>query len=211
MQGNEHAKPGLEEVRRILLARASQLGLKGEEDAVIERLLESEIPETEPAEQDCRRYYEQNARRFAAGALVEASHILLAVTPRVPPDRLRAKAAEVHAQASREPSRFAELARQSSNCPSAQVGGSLGQIGRGDVVPELAPALFDGERLGVLPQLASSRFGFHVLLVERRIAGRTLPYEEARPQVEAVLAQLGAERALGAYVRSLAARGLNPA
>jgi len=210
MAGNEHAKPALEEVRRILLARAAELGLNGEDDDVIERLLESEVPKVELSEEDCRSYYERNARRFSSGELVEASHILLAVTPRVPPERLRAKAAEVHALAVREtarqPARFAELARQYSNCPSARVGGTLGQIGRADVVPELAPALFDGERLGVLPELASSRFGFHVLLVARRIAGRLLPYEAARPQVEAMLAQLGAERALGEYVRALAAR-----
>ncbi|HVP08124.1 MAG TPA: peptidylprolyl isomerase, partial [Burkholderiales bacterium] len=97
MAANEHAKPGLEEVRRVLLARASQLGLKGEEDEVLERLLEAEVPEVGLDEEDCRRYYEQNARRFSSGELVEASHILLAVTPRVPPERLRAKAAQVHA------------------------------------------------------------------------------------------------------------------
>ncbi len=210
MAGNEHAKPALEDVRRVLLARAHQLGLKGGEDDVIERLLESEVPDVAPSEEDCRRYYEQNTRRFTAGELVEASHILFAVTARVPPDRLRAKAAEVHAlslrEAARDPARFAELAREYSNCPSSRMGGALGQLGRADVVPELVPALFDGERLGVLPELASSRFGFHVLLVARRIPGRRLSDEEARPQVEAMLARLGTERALGEYVRGLAAR-----
>jgi hypothetical protein len=37
---NEHAKPGLEEVRTRLLARAAQLGLEGTEDERIEALLE---------------------------------------------------------------------------------------------------------------------------------------------------------------------------
>jgi peptidyl-prolyl cis-trans isomerase C len=201
---NEHAKPGLEEVRGLLLARASQLGLQGTEDERIERLLDSEVPDAEPSEEECRRYYEQNPRRFACGELVEASHILFAITPRVPPERLRAKAAEVHALAMRDAERFGTLAGEYSNCPSAAQGGSLGQIGRGDTVPEFERALFEAGRLGVLPDLVTTRFGFHVVLVARRIPGRVVPYGEARAEVAALLRQRGIERAIGEYVRALA-------
>ena len=200
---NEHARPALEEVRARLLARAAQLALPGTEDERIERLLELEVPDTEPGEADCRSYYERNPRRFTAGELVEASHILFAITPRVPPERLRAKAAEVHARAVRSPEGFAALAGEFSNCPSAAQGGSLGQLGRGDSVPEFEGALFDSERLGVLPDLVTTRFGFHVVRVARRIPGRVLPYAEARGQVAAFLRRRGMERALGEYVREL--------
>lgn len=204
MQSNEHAKPDLDAVRARLLARAAQLGLQGPDDAVIEQLLDREVPEAEPSDAECRRHYEQNPRRFTAGELVEASHILLAVTPRVPPERLRAKAAEVHAMASRDPARFGELAREYSNCPSAAQGGALGQLGRGDAVPEFEGAVLEGERLGVLPDLVTTRFGFHVVLVARRIPGKRLPYEAAKDEVAAFLRRRGTERALGEYVRGLA-------
>jgi peptidyl-prolyl cis-trans isomerase C len=207
MQGNEHAKPGLEEVRRVLLARALQRGWQGDEDEVIERLLEDEIPAAEPDDADCRRYYEQNTRRFTSGELVEASHILFALTPRVRPERLRAKAAEVHARATREPASFPRLASEYSNCPSAARGGALGQLGRGDAVPEFEKAVLDGELLGVLPDLVATRFGFHVVQVARRIPGRVLGYEEARAQVASTLRERNAERALVEYVRSLGAGG----
>lgn len=203
METNEHAKPDLETVRARLLARAGELGLVGEEDAILERLLEQEVPAAEPTDEDCRRCYEHNPRRFTAGELVEASHILFAITPRVPPERLRAKAAEVHAQASRDPAAFARLAGEYSNCPSAAQGGALGQLGRGDAVPEFETAVLDSELLGVLPDLVATRFGFHVVLVARRIPGRVLPYEEARGQIMAYLSQRATERALGEYVRSL--------
>lgn len=200
---NEHAKPSLDEVTSRLLARAAQLGLEGTEDERIERLLELEVADAEPGEEECRRYYERNPDRFSCGELVEASHILLALTPRVPPERLRAKAAEVHAAASREPARFAELAREYSNCPSAAQGGSLGQLGRGDSVPEFERVLFAGETLGVLPELVATRFGFHVVLVARRIPGRVPPYEKASDQVASLLRRRGMERALSEYVRGL--------
>jgi len=204
MEPNEHAKPDFDAVRARLLARAAQLGLQGAEEAVIERLLDREVPESAPTEDECRRYYEQNPQRFMAGALVEASHILFAVTPRVPPERLRAKAAEVHALASRDPARFADLAREYSNCPSAAHGGALGQLGRGEAAPEFEKAVLEGARLGVLPDLVTTRFGFHVVMVARRIPGERLPYAKAKREVAAFLRRRGTERAIGEYVRGLA-------
>jgi peptidyl-prolyl cis-trans isomerase C len=205
VEANEHAKPDLQTVRARLLSRALSLGISplDDEDAAIERLLEQEVPDAQPAEAEIRRYYEQNTRRFTAGELVEASHILFAMTPRVPPERLRAKAAEVHAMASRDAARFADLAREYSNCPSAAQGGSLGQLGRGDSVPEFERAVLEGGLLGVLPDLVATRFGFHVVLVARRIPGRVRPYEEVRGEVAAYLRQRAAERAIGEYVRRL--------
>jgi len=204
---NEHAKPDFDAVRKMLLVRAGQMGMRGNDDEVIERLLEQEVPDAQPTEAEIRRYYEQNTRRFTAGELVEASHILFAMTPRVPPDRLRAKAAEVHAMASRDAARFADLAREFSNCPSAAQGGSLGQLGRGDSVPEFERAVLEGGLLGVLPDLVATRFGFHVVLVARRIPGRVRPYEEVRGEVAAYLRQRAAERAIGEYVRRLGVAG----
>jgi len=202
---NEHARPDLEAVRARLLERAAQIGLEGTDDERIERVLALEVREDAPTEDECRRFYEANRRRFTAGELVEASHILLAMTPRVPPERLRAKAAEVHARAAREPARFAELAREFSNCPSSAQGGALGQLGRGDAVPEFEKAVLDGTALGVLPDLVSTRFGFHVVLVSRRIPGRLVPYEVVRDEVRAVVGRLAEERAIGEYVRRLGA------
>ena len=194
----------LDDVRALLLKRASELGLEpGSEDEVLERLLDLEVKTPEPTDEECRRYYERNTARFTSGELAEASHILFAITPRVPPGALRARAAEVHAIATRDPSRFAELAAQYSNCPSAAQGGSLGQIGRGDTVPEFEAALFGDARLGVLPDLVTTRHGFHVVLVAHRIAGRTVPFGEARATIEAFLRGRSTVRALAQYLQIL--------
>ena len=174
------------------------------EDAVIERLLELELRTPEPNDEECRRYFERHPAQFRSGDLVAASHILFALTPRVPPGALRAKAAQVHAAARREPQRFAELAREVSNCPSAAHGGALGQLGRGDTVPEFERALFASEALGVLPELVDSRYGFHVVLVARRIAGKALPFDAVRARIGAILRERSTERALAQYVQMLA-------
>jgi len=169
----------------------------------IEALLEREVKTPEPTDEECRRYYERNAARFRAGDIVEASHILFAMTPRVPPGALRAKAAEVHSIVSRDASRFAEMAAQYSNCPSAAVGGSLGQLGRGDTVPEFDAALFADARVGLLPDLVTSRHGFHIVLVARRVEGSLLPFEAVRAAIGAHLRERSLEQALTQYLQVL--------
>lgn len=205
MAATEHGRPAFDEVRALLVARAAALGLEGEEAEVLERLLAAEVPGLAPTEAECRRHYAAEPGRFGIGALVEASHILFALTPRVPPGPLRGRAAQVHAEASRDPARFAELAREYSNCPSGAEGGRLGQVARGETVPEFEQALFAGKATGVLPELVSTRFGFHVVHVVRRIAGRIPAFEEARAAVEAELHARAEERALAEYVRGLQA------
>ncbi len=189
----------LEQAREILLARARSLGIQGDENASIEALLEREVRTPDPTEEECRRYYERNPRQFRSGDLAEASHILFAVTPRVPPGALRAKAAEVHGMLAKDPSRFAELAATCSNCPSAGQGGSLGQLGRGDSVPEFESALFANAQLGLL-ELVTTRFGFHVVLVTGRIEGRTMPFEDAREAIAAHLREACTASAVAQYL-----------
>ena len=63
------------------------------------------------------------------GELIEADHILFQVTPGVNLDMLRAHARVVLDELMADPSRFAEVAREQSNRPSAAVGGSLASSG----------------------------------------------------------------------------------
>jgi peptidyl-prolyl cis-trans isomerase C len=67
---------------------------------------------------------------------VEASHILFQVTPNVPLDALRAKAEEVLQQVQAHPEQFKEMARTYSIAPRL-VGGNLGQLSKGQTVPEV--------------------------------------------------------------------------
>ena len=95
-----------------------------------------ETPEAD--ETACRRYYENNRRRFRSPDLYEAQHILIAADPEDAEARQAAllKAETLLADIVREPSRFEALAREHSDCPSKEAGGHLGQVTRGSTVPE---------------------------------------------------------------------------
>jgi peptidyl-prolyl cis-trans isomerase C len=205
-----HASPQAAAVRELLRQRAVAAGfaaanLSGEEaDAAIERLLEKEVATPEPGEEECRRYYDAHPAEFTSGELAFARHILFQVTPGAPVPAIRAKAELTLAELAKNASKFDQLARELSNCPSGQQGGNLGQLGRGETVPEFEQALFNGSYTGLYPQLVKTRFGFHVLAVDRREPGRRVPFDAARESIAQRLRERVMHRALQQYVSVLA-------
>jgi peptidyl-prolyl cis-trans isomerase C len=121
---------------------------------------------------------------------------------RVP--EIRARAEETLTQLLREPERFAAIAREMSNCPSGQHGGNLGQIGRGDTVPEFERALFRLGPTGLLREVVRTRFGFHIVAVDQRIPGARLPFDVVREAIASRLRAMVEEKALRQYVSVLA-------
>ena len=80
----------------------------------------------------------------------------------------------------------------------------LGQIARGDTVPELEQALFRPDTAGILRELVKTRHGFHVVAIDRRIPGKTLPFEMIRDCIVARLQTRVEERALRQFISILA-------
>lgn len=204
------AADAAEAVRQLLAERAVALdlcapGTAGDAlDTAIERLLALEVTTPEPTEAECRRHYESHRTDYRSGDLVFARHILFAVTPGAPIEALRHKAEETLHEVRARPERFADLARERSNCPSGRVGGELGQLQRGESVPELERELFAQKHAGVLPRLVMSRHGFHVVAIDFRVEGCELPFEQVRERVAAELTARAVERALRQYVAVLA-------
>ena len=149
---------------------------------------------------------EHHRHEFAVGDLVHARHILFQVVPGVNVVALRARAEQTLNELSREPERFAAMAKELPNCPSGKHGGNLGQIGRGDTVPEFERALFRLSPTGILPEVVKTRYGFHLVAVDKRIPGNILPFEAVRDRVAERLRQSVEARALLQYISFLAGR-----
>lgn len=203
--------PAIAAVRELLRQRAVALGLlsstvadESEVDVAIENLLEQEAPVPTPTDAECRRHFDTHIEDFSSGDMVHARHILFQVTPLAPVLEIRARAERVLIEVLREPERFADLARELSNCPSGQQGGELGQLCRGDAAPEFEEAVFRLGATGILRELVKTRFGFHIVAVDRRIAGETLPFDLIRDRIAERLKDKVEEWALRQYVSILA-------
>jgi peptidyl-prolyl cis-trans isomerase C len=204
----------LQEARRLGILAGEPLPADGEdaaetpEEAVLRTLVSREVKVPTPDEAACRRYYETHPQEMRTPDLFEARHVLIAADPRDPAALAAAKsaAASIIDMLARDPHRFAELAAERSDCPSKAQGGMLGQVSRADVVPEFATFLEALEEGQLSPVPIVTRYGVHVLRLERRIAGRQLPYESVRARIADYLADTVWRRAIGQYVRILAGR-----
>lgn len=179
--------------------------------AAIEALVDRLPPPAEPDEASCRRHHAAHAALFARGERVRLRHILFAVTPGVPVDALRQRAEQclisLRARSRdvvAESARFAEAARQWSNCPSAAQGGELGWLQAADCAPEFAREVFGHDEVGVLARLVLSRFGLHVVEVLQREPGEPQPYPAVADAVRLQLLQQAHANQVQAYVRELA-------
>lgn len=205
-------------VRELLLQEAGRQGIVAEperdergrletaEDALIRVLLDKEITVPVADEASCRRYYVKNRERFRADDLFEARHILLPAAPEDTEARTRAEeqAATLIRQLAAAPERFAALAALHSACPSRADGGHLGQLTRGQTVPEFETFLFNLEEGQLCPVPVRTRFGLHVLKLERKLVGAQLPFEAVSERVAAYLEAAGWNLAVGHYLRRLA-------
>lgn len=208
-------------VRELLLQEARRLGLsadpgrdetgriEAEDDALIRMLLESELEPAVASREECRRYYEASQARFRTPELFEASHILIepdgedADAWSVAESHARSIAAEIGDGADS----FAQAARAFSGCASAQQDGSLGQIRRGELVPQVQAGLEALAEGTTGREPIRTRFGWHILRLQRRIPGQTLPFEMVEPKIRDMLEARSWSLAAARYVAGLAAAG----
>ncbi|MBS0364392.1 MAG: peptidylprolyl isomerase [Proteobacteria bacterium] len=205
------ASDELTAARELLRQRAVAVGLLDEAstadaaiEQAIEELLAREVATPTPTEEECRRYYDAHPQDFTSGELVHVRHILFQVTPAVPVPGIRDRAEQTLNGLLREPQRFADVAAETSNCPSGQHGGNLGQIGRGDMVPEFEAAIFRPGPTGVLRELVRSRHGFHIVAIDHRVPGQRLPFDVVHSDIAGRLRAAVEEKALRQYISVLA-------
>ncbi len=194
-------------LRTVLLQEAERLEIGGaDDDQRIEALFAQEVTVPDTDEASCQRYYHSQQQRFRSGDLVEARHILFQVTPAAPLELLRQTAELILVELQARPERFEELARQYSNCPSGAVGGSLGQVARGQCVPEFDELLFRLQAGELAGRLLETRFGLHIVQAQRRVNGAVVPFAAVQAQIADELRRQSWQRALHQYLHILVGR-----
>ncbi len=206
-------------VRELLLQRAreGQIAVSPEtdpegrsetdEDAAIRRLIEEEVSVPSATAEECLRFYENNRAKFRSEPIFEASHILIAADPADEQARAAARsdAERLAAVLAEHPGEFETMARTHSACPSAAQGGNLGQLTRGSTVAEFERALARMAEGEITPRPVESRFGYHIIRLERRIDGEQLPFDFVQQRIAGWLEASTWSKAVSQYIAILAA------
>ena len=197
-------------IKQLLIAYAIKQGLvvnDNNEEEILQKLMSEEVNYDDPSDEDCLRYFQNNQSKFTTASLMEVDHILLAAAKDDLPTREAAKkqATDIINQLKAEPFIFSDLANQFSACPSKKTGGSLGQISKGQTVPEFERQL---EKMpqGLASKPIESRYGFHVVNITRRIDGKELEYSMVEDKVRGYLNHRASYLAIQAFIQSLVAK-----
>ncbi len=129
---------------------------------------------------EAKTFYAANLPQFKTPESVSASHILVAT---------EAKAKELRVEATT--ANFAELAKKNSSDGSAAQGGSLGDIPRGQTVPEFEKVAF-ATAPGEISQPVKTQFGWHIIYVTAKNAAKQTPFAVAKDGI--IAQQLQAKR-----------------
>ena len=202
----------LQEARRISVPAEPRIDEKGrretDEEAQIRALVEREVGVPVPTDAELRRYYQANMAKFRSPEIIEARHILVAARASDVSASAAAleKSVALAAELAAKPGAFSDLARAHSDCASAAEGGRLGQLTARETTTEFAAAvakLAEGE---TTRDPVETRYGFHLIRLDRRIAGKVLPFETVRTHIAGYLTERARRTALAQYIARLVSR-----
>ena len=198
-------------IKELVEQRAKALELEADlsdseanETELLEKLIEIEAKVPVATEAECLRFFEQNRDKFSTSPLLEVRHILLAAMPEDVELRMQSKeiAKQIIEELKACPSYFDKMVLQHSACPSKETQGSLGQISKGQTVPEFEKVIFAAEP-GLVTAPIESRYGFHIAYIDRKVNGQALPYDYVKDKVQEYLKDKVTRKNTAQYIQAL--------
>lgn len=162
------------------------------------------------SDEDLKAEYARHSRAESAEFELKARHILVqlpAKTTEAQIEAARQKAAALAIEARQPGVDFAELAKAKSEGSSAAEGGDLGTFKRGLMVPEFERAAFALEEGGVSDPVRT-RFGWHVIKVEKKVQLAAKPFDEMKDQLRENLLRNQLDRYTQQYIQELRAQAV---
>ena len=175
--------------------------------------LAQELGSAKISDADAKKFYDNNPAKFQQPDRVRASHILIAVNPQEITEIVKsapenkdldeaaikakveeeikakeAKANQLLAEAKKDMTQFAKLAKENSeDTTTAQKGGDLGFFAAKEMVPEFSKAAFSMKPNTISDKPVKTQFGYHIIMVTDRAAASKVPFEKTKDNIKAYL------------------------
>ena len=175
--------------------------------------LAQQLGNSSVSDAEAKKFYNDNINKFKYPDKVRASHILISVNPveiteivksdaknknldeagikAKVNEEIKAREAKVNkllAEAKKDPTQFAKLAKENSDdTASAVKGGDLGFFTAKEMVPEFSKAAFAMKPNTVSDKPVQTQFGYHIIMVTDRAAAGQTPYEKVKNDIKGYL------------------------
>jgi len=153
---------------------------------------------------DVKRYYDQNPKEMTRHEAVGLRQIVVHVAPDASVEGralARQKIEEILKEV-RAGGDFAVLARRYSEGPEASKGGDAGILIKGKGPPAIEQVAFTMQP-GQISDVIESRRGFHIIQVTEKRPEGTIPFDQAKEKIRALLAARERQDKIRAYVDQL--------
>ena len=150
---------------------------KVKEEMLSRYAVQKAVERVRVTDEEAKKYFEEYPEQFAQQETFNASHILV---------ETEEQAAEIAEQIKSGELTFEDAAMQFSSCPSKQNGGSLGEFGHGQMVPEFEAACEALEE-GELSAPVQTQFGWHLIKLVSKGMGKPVEYKDVAEQLKEAL------------------------
>ena len=195
--GEENFKKALEVQGITEIAFRKEL----EKGAKVNKLVEQAcagVPD--PTEDEVAAFFEAHKAEFVVPPQVLCQHILVKGSDDAALDKIKA----IRERIVSGKSDFAAEAKEHSDCPSGQEGGSLGWFGRGMMVPEFDKVAFEMKK-GEVSGVVSTQFGYHIIYKADEKGGGEQTLVDVHDQIKDLLRHEARGRAMDSFVAELKA------
>ena len=167
---------------------------KAKESLLASYALDKVISAVRISDKEIEDYYNENKEKFVAPATVNASHILV---------ETEEKAKEILAKIESGAQSFEDAAKEYSTCPSKDNGGSLGDFGKGQMVPEFDAAVFAMEIGEITKEPVQTQFGYHLIRLNSKNEGESIALEKIKDRLGQQLLSQKQQKAYESRVNQL--------
>ncbi|MDX2427552.1 MAG: peptidylprolyl isomerase [Xanthomonadales bacterium] len=156
-----------------------------------------------------REYYLLNPKDFEVGPRVDVTHLLVSNKERTT-EEAKLLAESYLEKINADPSDFDELVKLYSEDPSVlSNGGRFTEVKIGTMVKPFETAAFSLENTGDFSELVKTRYGYHIIRLDKTHPSYILPYEEVAKRIEQAQAKEHRERVRMDYLTALASEPTN--
>lgn len=156
------------------------------------------------ADTEIEKFYNDNPDYFKTEESIKASHILVKVDENAEESAVneaKKKIDDILARVKKGED-FAEVAKKSSEGPSAPNGGDLGFFTRGRMVKPFEEAAFTLKK-GEVSDIVRTQFGFHIIKVTDKKEAGTTPLNDVKEKIKSFLSKSQGEKLFNNYVEKL--------
>jgi peptidyl-prolyl cis-trans isomerase SurA len=191
---NIEQKNGLQEGQLAVMLESEGSSMESYKNKIRDQILVSKVVRFElgsrinVSERKITKYYHNNQKDFWEPAKARVSHILILTEEGLSVDKMKEKYLLVKSilrevKGGRD---FAAAAKEYSEDISASEGGDVGFVEKGKMVPEFENAVYRMKE-GEISDIIKTEYGYHIIKVDKVLAGRTLPLKDVKDKIQFIL------------------------